>query len=331
MRRKLKQVILALMVSVGMMGAIGLNGAWAAESEKDWRYAGPFEIVDTIANTRTPAGNDAGQIICDKAMVYYNELVGKAIQRKNAHFEGLLQDGLNNGARANCSYDTRLNIRGEWGAWESQTVNIPIYTLRCTEGGFLYTGHLDGCYYVLDKCPQGTVRNPDHIWTCVPGCDEGKVKDPQTGKCVDPCEEARKKGMDEGDDAGRLCDGTICFWSQNIPGWDDMKKQHQDVIRDCTKRHEQIHLNQDREGCYLSECKENGRKGAVDFIHGWYRERDAHQDTETCYRDALFDDACKGDQACMDDVGQRRINSDDEAKKMQGLIDQLPSENRLCE
>ena len=295
MRKRLKQVMLALMVGVGMMGAVGVQAQEKVWVDKGWSIdstTGVSGTVDEICEAGIPA-----------RLQLYNEKYN-GISYLSSEFS----DGK---AQISCGTEgDKINIFIDGNGMRFWPVVV-----SCDGGWSVKQLTSDGakCYEQSNKCPEGTVKG------------EGNV-------CVDPCEEARRKGGDQGDDAGVLCDGTICFWPQNISGWDDMTEQHQDIIRDCTKRHEQVHRDQDREGCYRSECKDgDGRRGAIDFIHGWYRERDAHQDTETCYRDALFDDACEGNQACMDDIGQRRTNSDNEAKKMQGLIDQLPSESRLCE
>lgn len=323
MKRNLKKMLLALMVGVGIMGAVSVQ----AQTEKVKVYVGPYtsEANGPITGIFTGSVDE----ICEQYLAADNEYRTSPGYPYYARYPG--------GGRINSW------IPGMWGHWNGGIkvgwLNCPFeaisivdesvkYTsamgtgVKC-EAGMMYEYAWEGCYEERDNCEPGTIN--------------------VEGFCVDPCEEARKKGIGQGADGAVLCDGTPCFWHQNIQGWNDMSEQHQGIIRSCILRHEQVHIDRDKQGCYLAECVDGlmePKKGEFQQRYWMYSERDAYLDTKICYEGALSGNACKGDQDCIDDIKERlrKLTEDDGGMERPPIpyfeehINRLPEEERLsCE
>jgi len=162
MRRKLKQMMLALMVGVGMMGAVSIQAQ--TQTGKVWVRVSDY--VDGRGNIGT------FDQFCQRYADWRATSAWPVTYLGSYEITVSRPEGVNIGGSLKCSAINTLDNKDYVNAY-----------FDCTKGGFFYLNHPDGCYEQRDTCPEGTKADSEGI--CVPECWEGSVKD-ANGNCTCP-------------------------------------------------------------------------------------------------------------------------------------------------
>ena len=277
MRTTLRKTLLALMVGVGMMGAVSVQ----AQTQKEWVFMGlPSHTIDL--NEGTFSAEVSKNI--DQTCANWAELTSR-VNTFGYQYKAVAGKHVADADRKKGNHVGRLLCYGLWwnetkAYWHDSGGLSSAGSLICQEGQtFRYdmAQRTLGCYEWRDKCPEGTVN-------------EG-------GVCVFefPANDPLCDGKGGDSHGGVACEGDVvkpCVWV--IPSFitDSVarKKTHA-----CIKQHEQYHIDIGKEvGSYCV----NGRL-STPYPNNYYGEWKAYEDTVTCVENAKAE--CKT-QACLDQL-----------------------------
>lgn len=308
MKQNLKKMLLALMVGIGMMGAVSVQ---AQTQEKVYVKVSDFYNL----------------YISDEGVT------GTVDQLCEAHVN---------------AYDASYKYTGLWSWMGDRDIRCGVSTptpsstvglqmrVHCLKGGSI-DQELVGCYEQRDNCPDGTVKGKGDVCesnckegevvqsdgSC--GCPEGKEKDGED--CLDECELAEKRGETPPEGCpecpekapeftdpltGRkvrpvgavaCVDGKrkVCFWSNSISGWDRMDGTSQGIIRNCTIAHESSHKYDTTNACLSSGYVGHKVRNNQEHQNSLKGEVNAYQAQYDCLLKARDgkEDGCKGNQLCI--------------------------------
>ena len=237
----LRKALLALLVGVGMMGAVGI----AQAQEKVWE-----RVSDIYGHwSDSPKGS------IDEMCLFSIEVTRRANgYRYEVFYTGTYEIRQNTSPPIRCFVTTKP-------PWISGVSVSP----TCKEGGVWSRERPDGCYKLVDNCPKGTVNEggvcveecPEgQTWDgeeCLPKCTEGQSRQADktcacidgeliNGKCIpvndEQCDQKDYTATEAG---GVSCNGdnySICVWKDRLAA----QGYNSDEVYACAIAHEKAHI-----------------------------------------------------------------------------------------